>query len=84
MEITKIYRSGPRNKINVQSGNQIYVFWSDAEFKEFAVRNLIFKPTDIPLQDAVKAILAVAPKLDDKLLAIKATTTEDLKTLAVE
>ncbi len=50
-------------KIRVKCGDFTYVFWTDAEFKEFSTRNLKYKPDDVELQNTVKEILKADPDL---------------------
>lgn len=70
-------------KLYTPNGGPAYTFWSETEFREFAARNLAIKPRDVPLQEAVKAVLRVAPSLDAAHLAtIRDATPETLTRLA--
>lgn len=73
MEISKIIKTKEgRIKISTPDGGPSYTFWHEGELRDFATRDLHFKPADVPLQEAVKAILKIAPKLEaEKLGTIK-------------
>lgn len=81
MEVAKILKT-KEGRIKVYRADGVsHTFWHEGEFREFAERNLRFKPDDVPLQEAVKSVLKITPTLDEKSLSAVKGTLSEIKSL---